>query len=113
MEKSQTRNDFYFRDSDVLVGFLADTDATFIFKTNYHSFPVTLKAGEFKLAWKGEDIIPMIRIVFHDISIEELQGSVRCIWACLDNDERRELCRLSSYPLGTECITEFGMICKR
>lgn len=113
MDKSQTHTSVYFRDSDVLVGFLADTDATFIFKTNCHSFPVTLKAGEFQLAWKGEGIIPMIRLAFHDAWIEKLQGSVRRICALLDNDERRELCHLSLYPLGAEYSTSSGMISKR
>lgn len=99
-----------FRDCDVIVGFLAETDASFTLHAGPFSLPVSLKAGELKLAWRGEAPIPNIRFAFHQVWVEDLKGSVVRISACLDSDERRELAQLRSLPLGSEYITASGMV---
>lgn len=109
-----SRKVVHFRDSDVTVGFLADTKASFILCAGSPRepirLPVTLEAGEFQLAWQNETLIPTIRFAFHDVWVESLQGSVRRISALLGCDERRELVQLRSLPLGKDAITAWGMV---
>lgn len=106
------------RDADAIIGFIADTDASFTLYVEYGqgqpaAFPVTLRAGEFQLAWRNEAMIPCIRIVYHRLWIQDLKGSVRRISACLNTTHRREMAQRYVMALGPEWITCSGMIGKR
>jgi hypothetical protein len=89
---------------DILVGFIADSDASFeIVITNnlddfydnktslYTVFPVTMKKGDFQLAWRDKNVIPSIKIVYSNLIIRNLVGNVRMIGTHLDSIYRREL----------------------
>lgn len=108
-------NSSTLRDCDVIIGFVADTDASFtlvvtIDRDNTTRFPVTLKAGEFQLAWRNEAPFPLIRLVYHDLWIEDLKGSVRRVSACLDTDIRRRMAQTRAVALGSEWFTSSGML---
>lgn len=80
---------------DIIVGFRAYTDASFtlVIKDKMRAdanfnivvkdrirIPVTMKAGEFHLAWKNKSCIPSIHID-GAVKVENLKGNVRCIMA--------------------------------
>jgi hypothetical protein len=102
------------RDSgDVLVGFIADTDASFTLVAHAdtkHEFPVAMAAGDFQLAWRNEAPFPCIRIVYHNLYSKDLKGGVRAICACLNSPMRRELVQRNIMSLGSTWITGSGMM---
>ena len=82
-------------EGDIIVGFRAYTDASFtlvikdkmrvdanfkIVVKDRFRIPVTMKAGEFHLAWKNKSCIPSIHID-GAVKVENLKGNVRCIMA--------------------------------
>lgn len=105
------------RCADVLVGFIANTEASFVFCTGSKDHPVripfTLKKGEFIPAWKGESIFPISCVAYHPTWIEQLQGSVRGIYAILTHNDRKELLLSSSYSLDTDYAIIGGSLCKK
>jgi hypothetical protein len=108
-------NSSTLRDCDVIIGFVADTDASFTLAAQCGAdekfrFPVTMRAGEFQLAWRNEAPFPLIRLVYHTLWIEDLKGGVRRIGACLGTDERREMAQRVSMPLGADWYTAIGML---
>jgi hypothetical protein len=117
-QRTKMGNMFYHR-SDAVVGFIADTDATFdivLDNEGYWNdpilkvFPVSMKAGEFRLAWRGKGIIPGIRIVHSSLWIQNLRGSVREVAVQLEQEVRRELVQRNVYALDEEWTTSAGMV---
>jgi hypothetical protein len=108
-------HDFDLGWSDIVVGFIANTDAEFRIMpencTGHEGFPVTMKKGEFQLAWRGQSILPLIRLVYHRVYYKDIKGSVRIVGALLEDDMRRELVQRQIFPLDAEgSISVPGMI---
>lgn len=118
---SDAYDNMLYHNADLLVAFVADTDASFTFIIShgrgsqnnplYTAFPVNLKAGETRLAWRGKGPFPGIRVVFHKCWIENLKGAVRCINAFLASDPRRDFVQRKKVFLDDDgWFTAAGMI---
>lgn len=116
---SVERHEFY-RGSDILVGFLAETDATFDIMVDLgegtakqpilKTIPWRMKAGEFRLAWLGRSIFPALRVVYTTLWLQNLRGSVRLIGCHLSDILRREFVQLREYKLCDGWTTVGGIL---
>ena len=130
--KDPKTNRFYnlhsLRDADIIVGFIADTDASLTLYTNRKENTVTLKKGEIKMAWDNESlnrfiytnynkkpdnsinptVIPL-NIVHDNIWIEDVIGNVRLISAHLNTEIRKSMYE-SSFFLDPEWVISCGSI---
>jgi hypothetical protein len=114
-------NMFYHR-SDAVIAFIADTDATFDVVLDNEGdwnnpilkvFHISMKAGEFRLAWRGKGVIPGVRIVHSRLWIQNLRGSVREVAVQLEQEVRRELVQRKVYALDDDWVTSVGMVQRR
>ena len=101
------------RSGDIVVGFRADTDASFtIVVKDKIRIPFTMKAGEFHLAWKNKATIPGISIKDDIVLVEGVNGRVTCIMACMNIWARREMYYLCKVYLEPTWVIEHGSLHK-
>ncbi len=108
-----------YREADILVGYHAKTDTSFELVV-YNGvepparFPMQIPAGTFCLAWRGKNVFPSIRFVYHTIKWENVKGEFTYVLANMDTPYRRELCHMSAFILDEDGWTTMsGMIGQR
>jgi hypothetical protein len=109
---------YLYRDCDILVGFIADTDASFTMVIAYYNeelvrIPFTLKQGEFQFAWKGKEFIPAVHLTYQDFWIEDLKGSVRRVCCILSCERRWELAKRNAFVLDENWSLQQGFFHRR
>lgn len=124
ISSNELKEETLYRDCDVLVGFIADTDATFDLVLDNDGVwdspvltvvPFRMKAGEFCLAWRDKGVLPSVRMVYHHMWVQNLQGSVRRVGMLMgDTDERRKFVQADEFPLDSDgWVSSSGMIEKK
>lgn len=87
-----------YEGSDVIVGFVADTDTTFTISTSLYERRVSLKEGEFQFAFE-DGVFPNLASMLTWNIISDVYGDAYVIIANLNTPERKLLC--DSGPLST------------
>lgn len=100
------------RGNDILVGFIAKTDCSFLTTFGGYSFGQRdMKAGEFQFALLDKSI-PLLSTLYSDLLVTNVTGSFYAVFANLENYRRRIISIQTTYVYSDRVRIEHGQLQK-